>query len=127
MSGVRSELGTGRVLAGAGVVLLAFLALALPAARTYDTHIDRVKPLYSDLAELESLEQAQIRTHGSPLAESLDDHRSTFVGGAWFRPSAGVVLEARRHGTGFCLRGHDHHGDTVPWQCHEAEQQGAAR
>jgi hypothetical protein len=119
---VKSDPGTRRVVALAGLVILVFLGLGLPAARTYDTRVDRTKPLYADLAELAQLELAEIRTHGEPVALSLDHGTSAAVGGERFRPSVGVVVEAKPDGTGFCLRGHDGHGDSVGWQCHSADE-----
>jgi hypothetical protein len=106
----------------AGLVILVFLGLGLPLARAYDTHVDRAKPLYADLARLELLEVAEVRTHGAPLALKLDHSASATVGGEAFRPSVGVVVEAKADGTGFCLRGHDEHGDSAAWQCYPAAQ-----
>ena len=101
-------------------VSLALIGACLPLARVLDAQIDRQRPMYSDVHDMAWLQNLNLLAGGDVVPLTVTDGSSARVGDASFVPAAGVRVEVRRDGDGYCVSGANQYGDATGWQCYDA-------
>lgn len=102
-------------------VSLALIAAWLPFARMLDAHIDRRRPMYTDVRAMAWLQHLNLSAGGVVVQLRLSPGSSASVGNATFAPSPGVTIQVRRDRDGYCVAGSNQYGDATGWQCYDAD------
>jgi hypothetical protein len=97
-----------------GVALLVLAAL-FPAARAIDAHFDSKRPFYDDVSEMAWIQYNYYQLQGEAYPIEVQSGQSVTVGDQTYAVSPGVELAVRATEDGWCIKGHDDHGNSGDW------------
>ena len=103
-------------------VIFGLVLAFLPLAMLLDARMDRKRPVYADVHEMDVLQYQQLQQTGHGLPVVLHDDETATVGGRRFSPSPGITIRVRLSADGYCIQARNQHGDVTDWRCGDGKR-----